>query len=301
MSNVEQIFIDLNELRFRKLIQYERPQKQEYIKRKIREEDKKERWIRSDKPTGVCCKCSDVDIVSHGIHSYDFLNIYNEHNKTKIKYDNFHKDGVLFVLENPSKNEETCYEERIENKHVAQGWWWLDNDEAEKVEGFHDTFAKQKSYGAMFHSVINIFRLENAYITNFVKCGKQKNGEFQRLYNYDPEVKNNCFEKFLIEEIKIIKPKVIFALGKAGFNLLNEKEEEINKAIDNKPLIIRLPHPNSQITNEDRKTLLYCNILKGLINSSVITEPEEIKTLWLKFTEYKEVDKNNNTQKMRVD
>ena len=31
MSNVEQTFIDLNELRFRKLIQYERPQKQEYI------------------------------------------------------------------------------------------------------------------------------------------------------------------------------------------------------------------------------------------------------------------------------
>lgn len=48
--------------------------------------------------------------------------IYNEYNKTNKIYDNFHKDGVMFILENPSNNHLTCYKKRINNKQVAKGW-----------------------------------------------------------------------------------------------------------------------------------------------------------------------------------
>lgn len=284
MKDTIEIFEELNNLRFKKLIEYNNPQMQNYKKQQIWENDK-ERWCRTDEPINVCCKCQEdnLDIVSHGIHSYDLLNIYNEYNKTNKIYDNFHKDGVMFILENPSNNHLTCYKKRINNKQVAKGWWWLDNGEAEIIEHFPNGFANQKSYGKLFNSVVNTFKLENAYMTNFVKCGKQKNTNFIRVKDYSSKEKNTCFENYLLKEIEILQPKVIFSLGKDVFDLLNKRKEKIENAIDYQPLFIKLPHPNSRDANENRKVLLYCNILKGLINSNVITDTDEIKYLWNEF------------------
>lgn len=76
MKDTIEIFEELNNLRFKELIEYNNPQMQNYKKQQIWENDK-ERWCRTDEPINVCCKCQEdnLDIVSHGIHSYDLLNI----------------------------------------------------------------------------------------------------------------------------------------------------------------------------------------------------------------------------------
>lgn len=284
VKDTTKIFEELNNLRFNELIKYKNPQTQNYKKKQIKENDKW-RWCRTNEPINVCCRCKNknIDIISHGIHSYDLLNIYNEYNNENRTYDKFHKEGVMFILENPSNNHLTCYNNLVDNKQVAQGWWWLDNGEAERIEQFPNGFANQKSYGKMFNSVINTFKLENAYMTNFVKCGKQSKNNFIRVNDYTAEEKEVCFNNYLIKEISILQPKVIFSLGKDVFNLLNARVNDIEKNIGYKPLFVKLPHPNSRIVNEDRKVLLYCNILRGLIKSSVITDNNEISYLWNEF------------------
>jgi hypothetical protein len=76
---------------------------------------------------------------------------------------------------------------------------------------------------------------KHVYITEMVKCGFEKNSAVT------PEIRERCYEAFLKKEIEIVKPKIIFILGKATSDFL---KSTLLKEI--KPEIIFLPyHPSS--------------------------------------------------------
>ena len=71
--------------------------------------------------------------------------------------------------------------------------------------------------------------LEKVYITNLVKCESDINGVV------DSETQAHCFEKFLREEIALLKPKAILALGKEVYRLLQDR------GVKN---VVICPHPS---------------------------------------------------------
>jgi uracil-DNA glycosylase len=76
---------------------------------------------------------------------------------------------------------------------------------------------------------------KHVYITELVKCGFEKNDAVTL------EIRERCYEAFLKREIEIVKPKIIFVLGKAASDFL---KSALLKEI--KPEIIFLPyHPSS--------------------------------------------------------
>ena len=63
--------------------------------------------------------------------------------------------------------------------------------------------------------------------TNLFKCSTEK-----ETGAYIPKpLRKKCAEKFLIEELKFFKPKVIFAFGKPAFNFLRKTDDWKTKAV----------------------------------------------------------------------
>jgi uracil-DNA glycosylase len=70
--------------------------------------------------------------------------------------------------------------------------------------------------------------MKKIYISNVAKCESQINGVVS------PETKKHCYEKFLKEEIELLKPKVILALGKEVYQFLKDAGYQN---------VVKCPHP----------------------------------------------------------
>lgn len=115
---------------------------------------------------------------------------------------------------------------------------------------------------------------EDIYITNSVKYRPTKlNPKTGRLSNRTPTAKEiESFRSFLLEEIDIIKPKIIVTLGNTSLKSLFEKDVKIGdvhgKLIsveihDNKYNLFPLYHPAAVIYNRSLKEV-YLNDLQNL-------------------------------------
>jgi len=108
----------------------------------------------------------------------------------------------------------------------------------------------------------NEYSLDDTFITNAIMCARS--GDNYRGNNID--LKNstmNC-SKYLLEQIKIVKPKVILTLGYYPLlslsNIFNFKiDKTLKEAISNTPeffvegfIIIPLYHPVAQIRNSEQ-------------------------------------------------
>ncbi len=298
MVNLEETLKEINKLRFGKLIQYDEPQNQSYG---TDIDDKgKVRYVRSALPTGVCNLCKknsankssdgefSLKIVSHGIHSLDLFKIQKFND-----YSDYRDDAVMLVMESPASNLDACYSEEFYGKHPAKVWWWADGKTTAESATYPDGFSSRK-YGEFFNSFVHTFKLKNAYMTNLVKCGMLKDSdhnEYGNLDKFPSECKNNCFENIFLEEVKALKPKVIFTLSSKVYNYLtaNKRLNEIKGVKGCESLdIVALPHParcRQGFTNEFYRTLWYCRTLEGMINAGIITDKEEQHKYWDKYVE----------------
>lgn len=115
---------------------------------------------------------------------------------------------------------------------------------------------------------------EDIYITNSVKYRPTKlNPKTGRLSNRTPTAKEiESFRSFLLEEIDIIKPKIIVTLGNTSLKSLLEKDVKIGdvhgklisvEIYDNKYNLFPLYHPAAVIYNRSLKEV-YLNDLQNL-------------------------------------
>lgn len=299
---MDNILSELNELRFSKLIKYNNPQNQYYrlVKNeyfddkdengKLKFEKAKEEYFgRSDEVQEVCNCCEvkqkdnfELKIVSHGCHSLD---LFKKQKLSESEYSDYRKDGVMLIMESPSANLDACYKKNFFGKHPAKAWWWLETENTNNPTYYPNEFSSKK-YGQFFNSLVHTFKLKNAYITNFIKCGlldKDDSSKFGQFQYYTDQCKNNCFKNILLEEIKIIKPKVIFVLSKKVFDYLSNHIEDIKTILEYNPLTIQIPHParsRSGFLNEYYRTLWYCRILEGLIKADIIKDKNEQHNYW---------------------
>lgn len=305
--NMDNILFELNKLRFGKLIIYNNPQNQYYglVKNeyfddkdengKLKFDKAKEEYFgRSDEVQEICHCCEvkqkdnfELKIVSHGCHSLD---LFKKQNLSERDYSNYHNDGIMLIMESPSANLDACYKKDFSGKHPAKVWWWLEAENTNSPAYYPNEFSSKK-YGQFFNSLVHTFKLKNAYMTNFIKCGLlDNNGNFGQFDAFSDSCKNNCFENILLEEIKIIKPKVIFVFSTNVCNFLIEHMDKIKEKLGNKkPFIIQLPHParsRSGFSDEYYRTLWYCRVLEGLIKSGIVQDKAEQNRYWNDYVLY---------------
>lgn len=224
--------------------------------------------------------------ISHGAHSIDFI----DELKFEVQ-DNWIKEPILFLLENPSKDYSDLYLEGLGEKKPAQKWYWTDLNESEFNKNVKNDplyyFGKQKSYSYQFANIIKYFRLHNVYITNIVKCGlENSSGEYQNTDKYNLEILNNCENRYLKEEINAMSLemplKLVFVFGPRTKKIFLDSDiykKRLGK--ENEFIIIELPHPAFYFINEQfRKRLIFYGILEGLYKlkkSHVLANDEYIK------------------------
>jgi len=196
------------------------------------------------------------------------------------------EDDVVFLLENPGPCDPNIYTEFEYNSHKkfpTHQWYFVNHPNRQKYEysknpkSFHG-----KQYGEFFTSVVFTFKLKNMYITDFIKCGMNDDGEnnFKHISDYKPECIKNCLEKYFYKEIQLVKPKIIFCLGAVSYNKIKNKYfSEIKKRLEVDKLIVKkLPHPRAhKLSSIQFQYIYYKIIFDGLCESGIISDEDEKK------------------------
>lgn len=287
----------LKELNFEELIKLDRKNINDYSFSEYKEKN-----CEHPKIVSYCTDCEEKGIkicedtgfrlrnISHGSEAEDIINSIDP----KLNTENWHRDGVMFIMESPSVSDDIFQQtiitkcERSFDKSPAKQWYWI-HDEQPDIKGYPQNFEGRK-YGGFIASAIVTFELKNAYITNLIKCGlnDDSNKKYKGIKDYHEACIKNCTEKFLINEIKIVKPKVIFTFGTRVCNWVNMLLKEWNFDIQ----VVGLPHParaRGGFSNEYYNVLYFCMIAKWLYKESVIDKEFYIK-LMMKFSENNEVE-----------
>lgn len=229
---------------------------------------------------GYCTKCEEMGIstcndeeegyclrnISHGAHARDFLDSFTD------KYDtaDWNQGGVMFIMENPSKDygiyeDTTIIKSGVTyTKRPSKDWYWIHT--SKDAKGYPQNF-KGGSYGEFVASAIVTFHLANAYMTNLIKCGMNGPADsFKGIDSYKSECIDKCCKEYLDKEIEIIKPKVIFTFGTKVYDYVSEHVGETIK-------VVGLPHPAGQrrgFKDEYYNVLYFCMIAKWLYKEGVI-------------------------------
>lgn len=264
---------ELRKLNFNGLIKVDIRDPENYSFKKYLENGEKHRLI------GFCTSCEEKEInisiddpeyklqlISHGAHTKDFLESITE----QIDTSDWHNEPILFIAETPSKDYE-FYQQMISNgfeKKPTFQWYWVHSER--KYYRYPDSFALGQ-YGELVCSIINTFKLKNAYFTNLVKCGlNDKNGNFKNIWSFKNECINNCFENYLKKELQILNPTVVFTIGNNTYKKLMELT---------KFGVTTLPHPASRgLKNDFFRVLVFWIVFKEL-HSKGILRAEEVSSL----------------------
>lgn len=118
----------------------------------------------------------------------------------------------------------------------------------------------------MVYSLIDLFKLGNAYVTNVVKCGMNDgkgNGYLDTRY-YNPECIKSCLETVLLEEVTALtknqgeNPLIIFAFGTRTYKLINEAMDLPSfSGIKKNTRLIEMPHPACFLNNDFRPHIIF--------------------------------------------
>lgn len=226
---------------------------------------------------GFCVDCEDKGLssspkdpsfrlqnISHGATTNDFLEATD---KISNELDESWKDeGVVFIMESPSVDWGFYEKNTFKGitKKPTKDWYWI--HEKQKQHTYPQEF-KGGTYGSLFNSIIYTFKLKNAYFTNLIKCGmNNEEGKFKGIDFFNGKCIDNCFDRFLSEEIRIIDPKVIFCFGSSVLNNFNHRFK--NKNIK----VVGLPHPAGRrrgFKDEYYRHLYFSRILEGLYDTGI--------------------------------
>ena len=210
--------------------------------------------------------------ISHGSMSEDYIMALN---KNDINTDNWKTDNILFIMESPGMLYDWNVEKEYNSvkKYPTIEWYWIHNRQDKYV---YPDYFKGGEYGNLFNSIIFTFELRNAYLTNFVKCGlNDKEGNYKGLYEYHPDCIKHCFNEFLLREIEILKPKIVFCFGSKPEDLLWN-----NYPTDYPFHVVGLPHParlQQGFKNEFFRHLFFNMILESLYKTGIYSLDETIE------------------------
>ena len=129
------------------------------------------------------------------------------------------------------------------------------------------------------------FELSNVYTTNLFRY--QVTSNEKKYYNLSQMldvVKNNkgkndfvyqVFENIFIEEVKQFKPKAIIATASV-YDYLNKHKTELQNGKEEIRLI-KIIHPATRITAENRRCINMCGLAKELYSAGVIEKNQAEK------------------------
>lgn len=204
--------------------------------------------------------------ISHGASTEDFIRATKQH---KLDRSDWKEEGVFFLMEGPSIDY-NIYINKVSNgykKKPAKEWYWIHKIQEKYM--YPEEFSGGR-YGTLINSIIFTFKLKNAYISNFVKCGlNNENNNFKGIQEYDERCLKNCFDNFLIREMEILRPKIVFCFGSNVENKLYEIYPN-----DYPFRVCVLPHPAGRrrgFKNDYYRHLYFTRILEGLYLAGIIT------------------------------
>ena len=240
--------------------------------------------------TGYCVSCEEkgcstasddaayqLTTISHGAHSSDFFQAYKE----KQDISDWHHEPIMFVYESPGRNNDIYKKERYNgyDKQPSKTWYWIDSDWDRPIaypEGF-----KGGVYGTFVWCATLTFKLANVYVTNLVKCGlNNAKGDYKNLDWFKDETVKTCYSNFLKEEIAILKPKIIFAVG-------SRVERKVRQFVKDLCLVQQLPHPAAQqgggLRDDHYKAIYFWGVVRALHKADIINTDEccELAKLYL--------------------
>ena len=265
---------DLRKLNFTDLISVGVPDAKSYTYNEYKNNNYEHKPI-----TGYCISCEEkgchtakdddsykLTNISHGAHSSDFFRALNGVESVK----GWHQQPILFVYESPSRDYGIYkpVDYKGYKKHPAKQWYWILEDQ--EMTSYPDRF-KGGEYGGFVLSAIQTFRLANVYMTNLVKCGlNNEDGEFKGLSSFKEDTINNCYSNYLMREISIIKPKIIFAVGA-------NVEYWVRLFVEESFYVQQLPHPAGRrrgFRDEHYKAIYFWGIARALHKAGVIDTDE---------------------------
>lgn len=214
-----------------------------------------------------------LSTVSHGTHTADFIEAQKGF---AVDTSAWHDQPVMFVFESPAGEDQkyTPFTYNDVTKKPVKEWYWIHNEKNRYIE-YPEKFEKGKNYGSLVLSMINTFRLKNAYITNLVKCGLNNDaGHFRGLAHFSNECIVNCYETILKKEIEIVQPRVVFAFSKSVKKWLKKLAPELK--------VVYLPHPAGRVENKAQKLYYFWEVTQGLFDAGIISL-EEVGELGQKY------------------
>lgn len=257
------------------------------------------RDIRKTCPLGCCSLCENINgkdsshirvadkeyfmkYICHGAHSLDFLrsikksdggNLFDDLQNKPI---NWNYTPVLFLFENPSNEKKPWKEPEFADKELtiyeqnkgkcpSADWHWIYGGYNEDYIAYPNCFV-QKAYGGLVASLVKMFRLANAYVTDAVKCSMNCGKDFLDTDKYYKTAVENCCVNILQKEVEILAENsnrlTIFAFGKRAAVLARKYLVKGKYTV-----IVRLPHPSDRNISDDyRKYIIFSKIFKTLTN-----------------------------------
>ena len=259
-----------------------------YCEQKASDDNHCHQYKNNDIKITGCQTCKKRDSfslqnISHGTCADDFLEAHSNFVDTK----GWHEEGVIFLMENPSKDYKLFDENLIFSnihKRPAKRWYWIGTPENKSV---YPQYFKGREYGNFFESAFHTFRLKNAYITNLVKCGMNnvKGEGYAPTWCYNTNAISDCFNQYLEKEIEALDTKIIFTFGSTVNSRLSELISKSSLKEKNIP-IISLPHPAGQqrgFKHDYYQVLYFHLIMKGLVDAGIINDLDEINRLTSTF------------------
>jgi hypothetical protein len=185
--------------------------------------------------SGYCVSCDrakfldeeDVHLhqMSHGADTSDFEDFYGR----EISGPYIHQ-WVVFIFESPGGQYQNGVDvpyQGFSKRPPNKTRYWLPDDETVWPATLDDVLSAGNPYGPYLAYLMKQFALKNAYFTNAIKCGLTVNGsappKFQPYSKVSApyrKIGDNCFSLFLREELRLLDPAVVFAVGDNAHRLL---------------------------------------------------------------------------------
>ncbi len=256
----------------------------------------KNAFIHPLKDQGYCTLCrpevaaaggavSYLRNMSHGAHSADFVAALSPSLDTTA----WRPDGVMFVFAAPSTWQNDLYRKEDKNtadwppekKRQPQKWYWVWGDDPRQAEdyvassGLTHLRTDSDKYNALLFSAICMFKLANAYATNLVKCATLRQGPDGERAEFPESCVAKCQTAFLLKEIGIVKPRVLFCFGGTVHRHLTQLLT--SSEAPGTSVIVRLPHPARPFEPSLIRRAYFWGILEGLCRGKVLTEDEYLE------------------------
>ena len=126
------------------------------------------------------------------------------------------------------------------------------------IGGRFADWTDEASVSSLLEFVRNYYQT-TPHFTDLMKCGFEKQAEKRRNKELTELRKEKCIKQFLLEEIRIIDPKVILCVGKEAFDALQKCQNEckVKKSITPVNLIHYSKQAGLPLTSDDKKKLIW--------------------------------------------